>query len=256
MATITQHAPGTFCWAEMGSTDAAAAKKFYTGLFGWEAVDMPMGDSFVYTMLRKDGKDVGALYGLMKDQMDMGIPSHWMNYVASENVDETAAKIKGNGGTIVMEPMDVMDSGRMVVAKDPQGATFGAWQSKNHTGAGVIDEPNAVCWNELLTNDAKGAATFYAGVFGWTTEPFGGDYTLFKHPAKAAGGMMVIQKEWGPMPPSWAVYFAVENADKTIAKAKDLGAKIVMPAKEVPTVGRFALLADPTGGHFYILQPA
>lgn len=256
MATITQHAPGTFCWAEMGSTDAVAAKKFYTGLFGWEFVDMPMGDSFVYTMFTKDGNYVGALYNLMKDQIAMGIPSHWMNYVASESVDETAAKIKANGGTIMMEPMDVVDSGRMVAAKDPQGAHFGAWQPKNHMGAGVIDEPNTVCWNELATNDTKAAEKFYGAVFGWKTEPFGGDYTLFKHPAKTAGGMMAIQKEWGPMPPNWAVYFAVENADKAVAKATSLGGKVVMPAKEVPTVGRFALLADPAGGLFYVLQPA
>jgi predicted enzyme related to lactoylglutathione lyase len=186
----------------------------------------------------------------------MGIPSHWMNYVASENVDQSAAKIKALGGSIVSEPMDVFDSGRMAVAKDPQGASFGLWQAKNHHGAGVIDEPNAVCWNELATNDTRAATTFYAGVFGWTTEAFGGDYTLFKHPAKTAGGMMAIQKEWGPMPPNWGVYFAVEDCDKMVAKASGLGAKVVMPAKAVPTVGRFALLSDPSGGMFYILQPA
>jgi hypothetical protein len=255
MATTTQHAPGTFCWAELGTTDTAAGKKFYSGLFGWDVQESPIGEGQVYIMLKKGNQDAGAMYALDAQQRKMGIPPHWMNYVSVENADQTAAKIKQMGGKVVMEPFDVMEHGRMAVCQDPQGATFSIWQPKKHPGFGVIDEPGSLCWVELVTTDTDAAEKFYTGVVPWKSEAWPGPtpYTVFKNAVKMTAGMMTIRKEWGPMPPSWIAYFAVEDCDKTLAKATELGGKVCVPAMDIPNVGRMGWLQDPTGGFFAVI---
>ena len=83
MATITRHATGTFCWPELATTDQPRARTFYTQLFGWDVRENDMGgDAGTYTMLRKEDRDVGALFQLDKEQMKLGTPPHWNSYVA------------------------------------------------------------------------------------------------------------------------------------------------------------------------------
>ena len=146
MATLTPHAPGTFSWPELGTTDQEGAKKFYTALFGWTANDTPMGPGETYTIFQKNGKDVGALYTLRAEQKQNGVPPNWGAYISVANADETAAKAKQLGGTLLMEPFDVMEHGRMAVITDPQGATFCLWQAKKHCGIQVFGEPNSLGW--------------------------------------------------------------------------------------------------------------
>jgi uncharacterized protein len=166
MQEAPEYKPGTFCWVELGTTDNAAAKTFYTQLFGWEYEDHPMGPGMVYTMLKLNGKDVGALYELMPDMRAQGVPPHWLSYVSVSNADETAEKAKAEGATLLKEPFDVMTEGRMAVVQDPTGAVFALWQAKNHKGSAVRMVPNSVCWNELGTNDPQEAGEFYSHLFG------------------------------------------------------------------------------------------
>ena len=128
MTVVTRHEPGSFCWAELATTDGDAAKRFYGGLFGWAGEDSPAGPDMIYTMLKKNGKSVGALYKIRPEQK--GMPPNWMTYVTVASVDETAKKAKDLGGKLLMEPFDVMDVGRMTVVQDPQGAMFSLWQPK------------------------------------------------------------------------------------------------------------------------------
>ena len=155
-----------------------------------------------------------------------------------------------------MAPFDVMDVGRMAVIQDPQGAVVAVWQARKHVGAGVLDEPGALCWTELMTTDTNAASRFYTGLFGWTAEamPMGpAAYTLFKRGEKSAGGMMAIAPEMGPMPPSWLGYFAVVDCDESVAKAIMLGGKVAVSPTDVPGVGRFSVLHDPQGATFAIV---
>ena len=124
-ATQTQleHAPGAFCWIELATTDGPAAKQFYSELFGWEGNDTPISDGMVYTTLKLNGKDVGALYQKGEKEIKQ-VPTHWASYISLTNADEIAAKAKSLGGTVVKEPFDVMDVGRMAVIIDPTGAAF------------------------------------------------------------------------------------------------------------------------------------
>ncbi len=170
MTEVTKHEPGSFSWAELATSDPQSAKKFYTGLFGWSIKDNPMGEGFVYTLLQIGGKDVAALYQLMKEQAEQGVPPNWMCYVAVESADETAKKAKTLGGKMIAEPFDVMDYGRMAVIQDPEGAILSIWQPMTHTGVQRVEEPGTMCWCELSTRDAAKAGKFYSGLFGWNVK--------------------------------------------------------------------------------------
>jgi predicted enzyme related to lactoylglutathione lyase len=255
MQEVPDYKPGTFCWVELGTSDASAAKDFYTKLFGWDFEDHPMGPSGVYTMLKLDGKDVGALYELMPEMKAQGVPPHWMSYVAVASADEAAAKAKAAGATLIKEPFDVFTVGRMAVVQDPTGAVFSLWEGKDHKGAGIYNVPNTLCWNELLTNDTEKAGDFYTDLFGWTKEQFGGDYTIFKNGDRGAGGMFKIIPEMGPVPPNWTVYFAVDDCDAMAQKTAELGGQVLKAPEDIPTIGRYAVLQDPQSAVFAIIKP-
>jgi predicted enzyme related to lactoylglutathione lyase len=257
MTTIATYAPGTFCWADLGTTDAAAAKRFYTELFGWNYQDMPMGPDQYYTMLELGGKLVCALYQLDAQQPNADRPPSWLSYISVESADRVAERARELGGTVGMEPFDVYDSGRMALLIDPTGATVGLWEPRNHIGAGVVGEPNTLCWNELTTADVEKAGGFYSGLLGWQAVPQPmGDfvYTLFKSGEENRGGMFQITPDMGPMQPFWLIYFGVDDCDGKTAKAKALGAKVVRPPTDIPEVGRFAILQDPQGAGFAIIK--
>ena len=256
MPKMERHEPGTFCWSELATSDGNDAKRFYTEMFGWEAVDNSMGAGGVYTMLRLRGSEVGALYTMGAEEAGRGIPPHWNCYVSVESADETAGRVRAHGGIVYAEPFDVMEFGRMAVLQDPAGAAFCAWQPKQHTGATLVDELGAPCWYENLTRDPAVAAAFYREVFGWSTkqDPVKSDYTELYLGKTAVGGMMPIAPDMGPMPSNWGVYFAVSDCDASAEKARSLGGKIHKPPADVAGVGRFAVLADPQGASFSIIR--
>jgi predicted enzyme related to lactoylglutathione lyase len=259
MSVTATHAPGTFSWADLGTPDPASAKRFYTRLFGWTFDDRPIGGGEYYTMLQKDGKAVAALYAQQADERSAGIPPHWLSYITVESADRTTSRAAELGGTVLAPPFDVMEHGRMAVIQDPTGGVVALWEPRNHPGAGLLGEPGALCWNELCTREPARAGAFYADLLGWARETMpmpGFEYTVFKRGEQPAGGMMAIQPEWGAMPPHWEVYFAVSDCDGTAADAARLGGSVMKEPADIPGVGRFAVLRDPQGATFSVLQPA
>lgn len=257
MQESPEYAPGTFCWIELGTSDGEAAKSFYGELFGWSFVDNPMGPGMVYTMLKLDGKDVGGLYKMPEEMASQGVPPHWLSYVFVTSADETSDKAKSLGGTLMKEPFDVMDVGRMSVIQDPTGAVFAIWQAGTHAGAGIKDVPNSFCWNELATKDSAKAGEFYTGLFGWgkNVQQMGPmAYTSFMNGERPAGGMYEPTPEMGDVPPNWLAYFAVDDTDAKVTKAQELGAAILAPAMDIPDVGRIAVIQDPQGAAFGIIK--
>jgi len=257
MQETPEYKPGTFCWVELGTSDSAAAKKFYTELFGWGFNDHDAGPGMVYTMLTLDGKEVGALYQMPPDMASMGIPPNWLSYAAVASADESAAKAKELGATLMKEPFDVMDVGRMAAVQDPTGAVFALWEGRAHKGAGVVNVPGSLVWNELATTDTAKAGEFYSRLFGWKPDvkQFGPmEYTIFQHGERGAGGMFQITPEMTGVPPHWLVYFSVDDCDATVKKATELGAKTMKPADDIPGVGRFAILKDPQGAAFAVIK--
>jgi predicted enzyme related to lactoylglutathione lyase len=255
---MPEYAPGTPSWIELSSPDADASARFYGALMGWNASEPGPVESGGYRMFQQDGKNVAGLMGHMQE----GQPTAWATYVGVADADETATKVKDAGGTVVVEPMDVMDLGRMAFFADPTGAVFGIWQPKSFAGADLVNEPNSLCWNEVLTRDAGRDKDFYPAVFGWDAGRPGFEgapdtYTVWQLAGNPVGGMMQMTDDMFPpeVPAHWSVCFAVADADAIVAKARELGATIVAEPMDMP-IGRFASMIDPQGAAFTIMQPA
>jgi predicted enzyme related to lactoylglutathione lyase len=251
MSEITKYPEGVFSWPELATSDSAAAKAFYSKLFGWTYEDSDQGPDMVYTRFQKNGKDVGGLYGMRPDQK--GMPPNWSAYFTVKSADETAKRAEGAGGKILMGPFDVMQHGRMAVIQDPQGAFFSLWEPRQHIGAQVGNEEGTPCWAELETSDTAAAEKFYSSVLPWTAKK-GGDYTEWQVNGRSFAGMMQIPPEWGPVPPHWIVYFEVADTDATAAKVKGLGGGERVPPTDIPDVGRFAVVHDPQGANFAVVK--
>lgn len=248
MFTVTKYPHGIFCWADCASTDAAKAKTFYENVMGWTSNDLPMGDGMVYTMFQKDGKTVAALSQMQPEMQAQGTPSFWSNYVNVDDVDALVDKIKELGGTIIAEPMDVFEEGRMLVLQDPTGAMLSLWQAKNHIGASLVNTPGAFTWNELYTRDVEKAKEFFSKLLGWeyaVDEASG--YLSITNQGRMNGGIMELTESFGDMPPNWTVYFSVADIDATIEKAQANGGNILMPKTPASDIGHFAVIADPAG---------
>ncbi|MEK6303460.1 MAG: VOC family protein [Acidobacteriota bacterium] len=257
MPEATSHAPGSFCWIELATNDPDGARKFYSAVFGWEAEDTPAGPDMVYTMLRIRGLDVGAMYKLGAEEAAAGIPPHWNSYVAVASADEAAKKAASLGAKVLMDAFDVMEHGRMAVIQDPLGAAFCVWQAKAHFGVKLVGETGTFGWDELWTTDRTKAAEFYTGLFGWGAKDGdmgGGVYTEWINGGQPIGGMMEIAPEMGPVPPNWLPYFMVDDCNASADKAKALGGKLFVPPTDIPTVGRFSVIADPQGAMFAIIK--
>ena len=250
MPEFTSHQPGTFSWIELATTDAEAAKRFYTGIFDWTFNDYPMGPSMTYTIFQKGGRDVAAAYTMGPEMA--GMPPNWLSYISVASADDSAAKAATLGANVIKEPFDVMDNGRMAVMMDPQGGAFAIWEPNAHIGVGRRDEPGTLCWNELQAKDPGKAKAFYPALFGWTVKD-SPEYTEWHVGDKGIGGMM--QSQAGPEVPSfWLPYFAVDDADSAVAKAKAGGGTAIMEPMDYPGVGRFSLLADPQGAVFAVIK--
>ena len=255
---MPEYPPGTPSWVELASPDTDASASFYRELMGWSATEPGPAESGGYRMFQRDGKNIAGLMGNMQE----GQATAWATYVSVADADDTAAKVKDAGGSVVIEPMDVMDIGRMAFFADPTGAVFGVWQPKSFAGADLVNEPGSLFWNEVHTRDAERDKEFYPAVFGWNAgrpsfEGAPDTYTVWELSGHPVGGMMQMTDDLFPpeAPARWSVCFAVADADAVVAKATELGATIVAEPIDMP-IGRFAGLIDPQGAPFAIMQPA
>jgi predicted enzyme related to lactoylglutathione lyase len=259
MGERTSYEPGAFCWVDLTTTDQEGAKRFYSGLFGWEAEDIPVGDGgMTYSMQRVRGKDVAAIAPQPAQQREAGMPAVWNNFVAVVSADDAAAKAPSLGATVHAPPFDVMDAGRMAVIQDPQGAFFMVWEARSNIGAGLVNEPGALCWNELASPDLDASASFYGDLFGWSVEPAEGApsrYLMISNGERRNGG---IRETMGDEPPNWSPYFAVEDVEAGLAKAEELGGVTLMDATDMGPA-TVAAVQDPQSAVFQLyagmLQP-
>jgi uncharacterized protein len=250
MSERSKYAPGTFCWTDLATTDQDAAKQFYSALFGWSAVDNPVGEGVVYSMMQIDGKDVGAISPQPPQQAEAGVPPLWNSYISVDSADATADAAQKLGATVHAPAFDVMDVGRMAVIQDPQGAFFMPWEPKSHRGASLVNAPGALTWNELASVDPEASAQFYSELFGWKVEPFEGMQMPYLGIQNAEGHSNGgIRAAMENEPSYWLVYFGTADADAETARATELGATTLVPATDIG-VGKIAVLQDPQGAVF------
>jgi uncharacterized protein len=244
MSERNGYEPGVPCWVDTWREDVDAAIGFYTELFGWEAA---RGD---YSMFRRRGRDVAGIGA------GAGSPPAWTTYVWVDDADETAAQVRAAGGSLIREPFDSLDGGRVAIVADPAGAALGVWELGEHRGAEVVNEPGAWAMSLLSTPDTEGAVAFYGAVFGWQTEGFGGA-TMWRLPGYVGG------EPQQPVPrdvvavmvpgdrPAWTPDFWVPDTDAAAAKAERLGGTVVAPPADAGP-GRTAVLADLQGAVFSV----
>ena len=256
MPIRTSYAQGTPNWVDLQTTNQDAAKAFYSGLFGWTYDDQPMPQGPVYSMAMLGGHPVAAIAPQSPELAAAGAPPMWNTYLTTDSVADSVARAETAGGTVAMAPFDVMDAGRMAFVLDPAGAAVALWQANQHIGATLVNEPGTVIWNELVTTD-PGAVAFYADVLGMTTSAEemgdGSTYTVFLAAGRMVGGTTAPQMPG--VPNHWHVYFAVADADAAAAKAAELGGAVVVEPFDIP-VGRIAVISDPQGAVFSIMQSA
>ncbi len=245
MAERTSYKPGTPCWVDLGTPDTKDASRFYSELFGWAAGIDPRPEAGGYGMFTFRGRNVAGL----GPQTQPG-PPFWTVYVSVADADATAARVIANAGEVVAGPMDVLDAGRMAVARDPAGTFISFWQPKEHIGAQLVNEVGAFTWNELATTDMAKTRAFYTSVFGWGLEgePGNDQAAIFT----VDGAVICGAHAAGPGEfPAWSVWFSVEDCDASAARAADLGGNVVMPPSDMD-FGRGAVVTDPQGAAFGI----
>ena len=256
MKIVKKYPDGVFSWIDLSTTDIAAAQQFYSGLFGWEVDETPIGDSgSSYTNFRINGYTVAGGGQMMPEMLEAGAPPVWISYVNVDDIDATAARAAEAGGAVFMPPMDVLDVGRMALVQDPTGAPFGLWQPKTHIGAQVVNQPNALVWNELQTRDPAAADTFYHKVFGWTNHTSESGYTMWHQDGRVHCGALALDASWGDdVPSNWLVYFLVDDVDATAARLAELGGRVVHGPANIEGMGRFLVAQDPPGAIFAAIR--
>lgn len=272
--------PGVPCWVDTAQPDPDAAAAFYGRLLGWEFEDrMPADVPGNYLVARLRGRDVAAV----GSQPEGAPPAPaWSTYVAVAGADAAAAQVRDAGGSVLTEPFDVLDAGRMAVMADPSGAVFSVWEAGRHRGAELVNEAGTWNWSDLHTRDPEGATEFYGAVFGWEpaeVDVGGGLYTMWRMPgygdhletldpeirdrhaefgapegfADAIAWIVPMTSDEYPdeAPSHWSVTFSVADADATAALATELGGTVVAPPFDAGP-SRVAVLSDPQGAVFTI----
>lgn len=237
---------GTPCWVDYGATDVDAAKAFYAAVLGW-AYSGGAPEYGGYLTCEARGRSAAG----MAPQADAATPPSWTTYFATDDADASAARITEAGGTVVAPPMDVGPLGRMAIALDPQGNSFGVWQSAEHTGVTIYNEPGSRVWNEAALDDLETAKTFYGAVFGFRFEEVEGmgGYTTFATDGDSLGGLGAHQPG---SPKGWTTCFSVSSTDAAVAAVEQGGGKVTMAAQDTP-FGRFAVVEDPWGALFELM---
>lgn len=242
---------GTPCWADLGAPDVAAARTFYSDIFGWDVQEGPP-EAGGYSVADLKGRGVAGIGPKMQPEA----PTMWMVYLATQDADATAAKIKGAGGQLMVEPMDVMDVGRMAVAMDTVGAVFGIWQARAFSGAQIVNEPGAITWNEQMSRDFEASKAFYGSVFGYEYNDMSGDgflYATFKVGDREVGGIGALPADAAGAPAAWSVYFGTVDTDASMARVEANAGSIIRPASDSP-YGRMGVVADDQGAVFSLIS--
>ena len=243
---------GTPCWVDYGAADIEAAKAFYTSVLGWGYTggEPEFGGYLTVTVEGEQAAGMGP-------QQAPDDPPRWTTYFATDDAAATATRIRDAGGTVIVEPMEVGPMGTMVMALDPQGNPFGVWQSGLNTGVRIHNEPGALAWNEAMVADTAAAKEFYSAVFGFRFDQLpaeqageGMDYATFSAGGNPLGGLGGSDPS---MPTGWLTCFAVSSADATVRAVEAGGGTIRMPPEDTP-FGRFAIVEDPWGASFEVLQ--
>jgi predicted enzyme related to lactoylglutathione lyase len=237
-----------FCWYELITSDKAAAAAFYERVAGWSITDSGM-PGMDYAMISAGETPLG---GIMT--MPDGPPPIWMGYIAVDDIDAFAGKVKAAGGAIHKGPDEIPGVGRFAVANDPQGAPFVLFQALPGMEGKPppFMTPGSISWHELHSRDWEAGFAFYSGLFGWSKDtpvdmgPMG-TYQLFRTGGEGAAGGMFNSPAGRPM---WLYYIGCDDIDAAKARVEQAGGTIIQDIQEVPGGAFIFQVLDPQGAMF------
>jgi predicted enzyme related to lactoylglutathione lyase len=276
MSEQDRYIPGVPCWVDTAQPDPEAANAFYSGLFGWKLQNVAPPEAPVrYFVAELAGGTVAGI-GSLPEGSSNGV--RWDTYVWVDDADETTAKVRSAGGSVLREPYDVGDAGRTAILADPEGAIFCVWQGGTHRGADVVNEHGSVNFNDLRVRDPKAASAFYGAVFGWELLGIGdgtmwalagyGDFLERRRPGMRAqmaamgaperfedvvASITPIPDDEPDMPARWGVLFGANDVHAVAARVPELGGRVLVAPFDVPWA-RMTVIRDPQGATFTASQ--
>lgn len=248
--------PGKVIFVELVTPDLAAAKPFYAGLFGWTYRDIETaGTEYAEALL--DGQPVA---GLVHKQVPAGEHRQpaWLTFIAVRDVDAAKAIALQHGAKVLFEPHTIPRRGREAVFEDPQGAVFAVLASSSGDPPDVLAEPGEWIWSSLRTSDPGAAAAFYQTLFGYDAFDLPSDdgrkHLLLATEDYARAAVNALPANRPNAYPHWLNYIRVEDAAKTTAKVAALGGRVLVEPRVDRHGGKVAVVADPAGAHFGLLE--
>lgn len=248
---------GTFSWFSLMTKNPQAATDFYKTLFGWITTDYEIPGVGISTLYQKGDLVFGNPVPL---ENNIPYPSHWISYLAIEDVDEACKRAESLGGKTCVPAFDIPTIGRTAILNDPVGTAFHIFtpENKEEDMKKTGDKPGNVCWMELMLDDPTQAIPFYTEMFNWKVsgpENMGtGDYYGAEICGEQAAGFFKRPDHVPEMPPVWMPYIATENIDRSNQVAQDSNGKLILPKMEIPKTGFFSMIEDPSGAHFYLFE--
>jgi uncharacterized protein len=244
---------GRFVWYELMTTDPEAAKGFYGKVIGWNVMNMEVAGED-YAMFANGEVPHTGLMQLPEEAAAAGAPSHWLAYIGVPDVEKALASALEMGATKLMGPMSIPDVGDLAVMSDPQGVTFAVFNPSSDMEDPGDPGLGQVSWHELMTTDYEAGFEFYSGLVGWekTTEFDMGEagmYQMYGVPGHQLGGMFNLTGRL-PLPPSWLLYFSVDDIQGAVERVTSGGGQVLNGPMEVPGGDLVAHCVDPTGGVF------
>jgi len=242
-----------FCWVNMITPRPAEAKRFFTALFGWTYVELPMVNGWEFQV---QGKSVGAMFDCDDARTPKGTPPLLQPAIKLESADDFAVRAAALGGT-ARPPMDIFDFGRMVVCNDPDGAQLDGWQPRKNQGTDADSNAHgAPSWFQVMVRDGDRGQKFYTQLFGWKAQVFPerGGYVVFSLGDRQVAGMMQISEMTGPQEPHWSVWLSSDDVDETARRTTALGGKLCLEPHDIPDIGRFIAATSPQGVPFHAIS--
>ena len=251
MTTRDSSPPGAPCWADLWTTDVPGSRRFYSLLFGWEALE-PSPEFGGYWMFARSGAPTAGGMGSMGD---MAANDTWKPYFCTRDIEASLHKAEASGATVHAGAMPVADLGVQAVLADPAGAVFGLWQAGSFEGFRILGEAASPSWFELHTREHAEEVAFYRDLFGYEITPVGDSdqfrYCTFRSPGSKEdlGGIMDSSAWPQAGGDHWDIYWHVDDAAASAARVEELGGSILQGPDPSP-YGVLVLCADPAGAQF------
>jgi predicted enzyme related to lactoylglutathione lyase len=251
----TQHLPGKLVWADLFTSEPAAASKFYCDLLGWTSTTIDQkGKS--YTIFSNDGVPVAGLapHSLAKESH----PSRWIGYISVTDIKATVEAVEKNGGVVHAPVRKFPDRGHQAIIADNEGDPIGLLQSSSGDPVDDVTAPGTWNWFEIYVKDPVATSAFYHQALGYDVAPETNsdrksDFVLSGNGSNRAGIAPIPADATGATA-SWLGVIRVADLDKTLDKVAGLGGEVLLKPHSVEFGSRFAIILDPTGGTIGLVQ--